>query len=93
MQKIKLQLFHFLLLFLIGFTSFSQELVELNKELKSSIDFISSTESKVLSYKTFVEVGIINDQAPFEDITTTVQLRVTKLDAFGTPQNRCCLDL
>ncbi|WP_143032150.1 hypothetical protein [Tenacibaculum sp. MAR_2009_124] len=86
MQKIKLQLFHFLLLFLIGFTSFSQELVELNKELKSSIDFISSTESKVLSYKTFVEVGIINDQAPFEDITTTVQLRVTKLDAFGTPQ-------
>ena len=85
-QKLNVQLFHFLLLFLIGFSAYSQKLVELNKELKSSVDFISNTDSKVLSYNTFVEIGIIDDQAPFEDITTTVQLQVTKLDAFGTPQ-------
>ncbi|WP_435261221.1 RHS repeat-associated core domain-containing protein [Tenacibaculum sp. nBUS_03] len=86
MHKIKLKLFYFLLLFLIGFTSFSQELVEVNKQLKSSIDFLNSTDSKVLFYKTFVEVGVINDQPPFENITTSIQLRVTKLDEFGVPK-------
>ena len=82
-KMFKLKLAYFLPLFFFVVSMFSQELVEKNKTYKSNSVYLTNSTPKVLSFATYVEIGVLNDQPPYENLKTTVELNISQLDSRG----------
>ena len=62
----------------------SQELAKTGTVYNGGTSYLTVSDGAlVVTNSSFVEIGILDNQAPFEDITTTVGLSLTSYDAFG----------
>ncbi len=77
--------FYFVIIFLfLSASSFSQDLAKTGINYGGDANYLTASDGAlVVAKSSFIEIGILDNIAPYEDITTTVVVSLTSYDAFG----------